>query len=147
MPRSTLYHWTRLCQVQVSQAGNIATPKQLDSAKRRIKKYEDIIGVLREVDCTPNAPLKDRLVALEPLHGKYSVHTLCEALSVYRGIFYNYTLRNKRENAWHVKRRGELAEAIRTAFDNSNRIFGAGKIRVVLMNQGHKVSEKIVSDR
>ena len=146
IPRSTLYYWTRLYQVQVSQAGNVVTPKQLDSAKRRIRKYEDIIGVLQEVDCTPNAPLKNRLAALEPLHGKYSVHTLCEALNVSRGTFYNHILRSKRENAWHIKRRSELAEAIRNIYDNSNQIFGAGKIRAVLVSQGYRVSDKIVSE-
>lgn len=146
VPRSTMYHWAKQYRTQITNTGVVVTPKEFDSARRKIKKYEDIIAVLKAVDCTVGAPLKYRLAALEKLHGKYSVHTLCDALEVPRGTFYNHILRNRRGDAWYVKRRLELAEAIRDIFDGSNQVFGVGKIRAVLVGRGYEVSEKLVSE-
>jgi transposase InsO family protein/transposase-like protein len=144
--KSTLYYWVGLYRSQTTSTGAIVTPRELDSAKRRIQKYEGIISVLKAVDCTASSPLRDKLKALEPLYGKYSVHTLCEALEIRRGTFYNHILRSKRENAWFIKRRQSLMSEIQKIFDDSRQIFGAGKVRAVLVRQGHNVSEKIVSE-
>ena len=73
----------------------------------RVKKLEDIISILKTVNCTFRAPLKEKLAELELLYGQYDVHTLCEALDVSRGTFYNHIFRNKRGNAWFEKRRDE----------------------------------------
>jgi transposase InsO family protein len=105
-----------------------------------------MLAVLREVDCSTSAPLKQKLMALEPLHGKYSVHVLCDALNISRGTFYNHLLRNKRGEAAFQKRRESLMLEIREIFDGSNQIFGAGKIKAILVNRGHKVSEKLVQE-
>lgn len=55
-----------------------------------MKKLEEMIEVLKMVNCTVSAPLKEKLSALEPLYGQYSVYVLCEALEVARGTFYNH---------------------------------------------------------
>ena len=52
--------------------------------------------------------------------------------------------RNKRDNTWHAKRREELRIKIQEIYDDSNQIFGATKISVVLKNQGYKVSISMV---
>ena len=144
--KSTLYYWVKLYKSQRTEKGITITPKELDSAKRRIKKLEDIINVLSTVDCNVSSPLKTKLKSLESLYGQYSVHTLCEALHVSRGSFYNYMLRNKRDNSWFNKRREDLKLLIQTIYDDSNQIFGVGKIRAALVGNGYIVSEKIVSE-
>lgn len=83
--------------------------------------------ILKAVDCLASAPLKDRLYALEPFYGKYEVHTICEALDVDRGTFYNHMLRSKRGNAWFDKRRQEYCQLIRDVFDEYRQVLGAGK--------------------
>ena len=144
--RSTLYSWINLYQARITNTGVIVTPKEFDSMKRRLRKLEDIIAVLKTVECLPSSSLKQKLVAAEVLYGQYSVHTICEVLNISRGTFYNHILRNKRDDAWFSKRREDLKSTIQSAYDNSNQIFGASKIRVVLIEQGYTISEKMVSE-
>ena len=35
------------------------------------------------------------MAAPEPLYDQFNIHTLCDALEVSRGTFYNHILRNK----------------------------------------------------
>lgn len=68
---------------------------------------------MKSVDYTVSAPLQDELKTLETLYEQFSVHTLCDALEVPKGTFYNHILRNKKENKSYQFRRTELSEQIR----------------------------------
>lgn len=114
--------------------------------QRRIEKLENIISILKTVNCTIHAPLKEKLSELELLYGQYDVHTLCEALEVSRGTFYNHILRNKRGDAWFEKRREEYRVLIRDVFNEYRQVLGAEKIRTILIQRGHKVSTRFVAD-
>ena len=83
--RSTLYSWLKSYQTIITDAGTVITPKEFLALKKRVKKLEGIIQVLKSVDCTVSSPLQDKLKALEVLYGQFSVHTLCDALEVPRG--------------------------------------------------------------
>lgn len=113
--------------------------------QNRITKLNNIIKILKSVNCTVSAPLRERLLALESLYGQYDVHTLCEALNVDRGTFYNHIRRNKRENAWFAKRREEYRCIVQEVFDEYHQILGPEKLRAVLVERGHKVSTKFVA--
>lgn len=89
--------------------------------------------------------MKEKLLELELLYGQYDVRTLCEALEVSRGTFYNHILRNKRGNAWFEKRREEYRVLIRDVFDEYRQVLGAEKIRTVLVQRGHQVSTEYVA--
>jgi len=115
------------------------------SLQRKVEKLQNIITILKSVDCLASAPLKERLHALEPFYGKYEVHTICEALDVDRGTFYNHMLRSKRGNAWFDKRRQEYCQIIRDVFDEYRQILGAEKIRTILIQRGHQVSAEYIS--
>jgi hypothetical protein len=67
-------------------------------------------------------------------------------LGISRGAFYNHILRNKRDEAWFIKRRENLKELVQSIYNESNQIFGAGKIRAALISNGYTVSEKLVSE-
>ena len=99
---------------------------------------------MKTVNCTVHAPLNEKLTELELLYGQYDVHTLCEALEVSRGTFYNHIFRNKRDNTWFEKRRAERV-IVREVFDEFHQIFGAEKIRTILVQRGHQVSTKYVA--
>ncbi len=145
LPKSTIYYWINRYGKDVKKETPASAVQELCYAKMRIKKLEGIIEVLRAVDCTPSSPLRQKLKALEQLYGQYSVHTLCEALGISRASLYNHMLRNKRDDAWFVKRRENLKQLIQSIYDESNQIFGAGKIRAILVDRGYIVSEKLVS--
>ena len=96
IPRSTLYRW--LNSFPTDSAGKPLKFSYQEYAllQRKVEKLQNVIMILKAVDCLASAPLKDRLYALEPFYGKYEVHTICEALDVDRGTFYNHMLRSKR---------------------------------------------------
>jgi len=106
--KSTLYSWIAKYSPEKNNGESVSLMTEVYDLKRRVKKLEDLLEVLRKVDCTPSAPLKEKLIALEPLYGQFSVYTLCDALNVPRGTFYNHMLRNKRENADRVKHRESI---------------------------------------
>ena len=95
----TIYRWAKLYQVVNPSGREPLTAKEYDMLMRRVAKMENIISILKAVHCTAYAPLKEKLCELELLYGQYDVHTLCEALDVSRGTFYNHIFRNKRRNA------------------------------------------------
>lgn len=93
------------------------------------------------VNCAVHAPLKEKLHELELLYDQYDVHTLCEALDVSCGTFYNHILRNKRGNAWFEKRREEYCALIREVFDEYRQVLGAEKIRTTAKQDYLKLHE------
>ena len=141
--RSTIYRWINDIKSQPPQQATV-TPLIVSRLENKIKRLEGIIQIIKESGCSPIAPLKEKLAALESLYGKYSVHMLCEALDVPRGTFYNHILRNKRNNAWFMKRRENLRIAIKQVYDDNNQIFGAAKIAAILNEQGYKTCVETV---
>jgi len=117
--RSTLYRWTHDCGKSIPDLENAQVPSAKDYGmlQRRMEKLENIVSVLKAVNCTVHAPLKEKLSELELLYGQCDIHPLCEALKVSRGAFYNHILRNKREDAWFEKRREEYRVLIRDVFN------------------------------
>ena len=144
IPRSTLYRWSRDLESS-NKINEVLLPKNYDALQQQVKKLENIISVLKSAKCTVHAPLKEKLLELELLYGQYDVRTLCEALEVSRGTFYNHILRNKRGNAWFEKRREEYRVLIRDVFDEYRQVLGAEKIRTVLVQRGHQVSTEYVA--
>lgn len=145
IPRSTFYRWIQDYQQTVTDTDNVITPQEFLCMKRRISKLENMIQVLKTVSCTVSSPLQEKLKAMELLYGQFSVHTLCDALEVSRGTFYNHIFRNKKGDTLAAKRRAELKTQIQSIYDDSGQIYGAGKITAILQNQGVKTSKKYVS--
>ena len=143
--RSTLYSWLKPYQTNVTDTGVQVTPHEFAVLKKRVARLEDIIKVLKSAECTVSAPLQDKLRALEALHGKFSVHVLCDAMEVPRGTFYNHIFRNKRENTSYQFRRAQLSEQIRQIYEESHQIFGSKKIKAILAECGVATSEKMVA--
>ena len=129
-----------------TELNQLIKPNDYYKLKNRANRLEQIIEVLKIVKCTVSSPTKEKLTELEKLHGQYSVHLICEALNVPRGTFYNHIFRNKRENNSYQFRRTILSEQIKQIYDESNQIFGARKIKVILSEQGVNVSDKMISE-
>lgn len=143
---STFYSWVKPYSVTVTKAGEKVNLRDFDALKKHNEKLEAIISVLKSADCTASSPLQDKLIAMEPLHGQFSVHVLCEALNVPRGTFYNHIFRRKGDDSMYVKRRNELREPIQRAYDESNQVLGPDKVRAVLAEQGYTVSKKLIAE-
>ena len=91
-------------------------------------------------------PLAKRLDIAENLYNDnkgFSVHEICEALSIDRGTFYNRIFRSvKKQDVDEEKLR--LMFAVKEIFDESNQIFGAEKIRYELIDRGIRISKRHV---
>ena len=142
--RSTIYAW-------INQS--IEESRQIDISlhsyrllEKKAARLEQIIEVITKANCSPSAPLKEKLSALESLHGQYSVHLLCDALNVPRGTYYNHIYRNKRDKTWYTQRREELRVEIKQIYDDSNQIFGAKKICAILKERGHSITKEMVAE-
>lgn len=142
----TIYRWSKLYCEANPGVKRTFTLKEHDMLQRRVNKLENIVAILKTVNCAASAPLKEKLDELEKLYGQYDVHTLCEALEVSRGTFYNHILRNKRSNAWFEKRREEYRILIWEVYDEFHQVLGAEKLCAVLVQRSYRVSKKYVAD-
>lgn len=145
IPRSTLYRWLKSFPTDSAGKPLKFSYQEYTLLQRKVEKLQNIITILKSADCLVSAPLRERLHALEPFYGKYEIHTICEALDVDRGTFYNHMLRNKRENACFEKRRQEYCQVIRDVFDEYHQVLGGEKIRTILIQRGHQISAEYVS--
>lgn len=143
--RSTLYRWSKIYCISNPTQERTFTIRDYDMLQHQVEKQANIIAVLKSVHCTVFASLKEKLLELEQLYGQYDVHTLCEALEVSRGTFYNHVLRNKGDSAWFEKRREEYRVLIRDVFDEYRQVLGAQKICAILVQRGHQVSPEYVA--
>lgn len=142
--RSTIYRW--LAEEDTTETrDNVYSASDIKALERKIEKQAKIIAILKTVPCTVHAPLKERLTALEALHSDYDIHTLCEALEVSRGTYYNHILRNKRDNVWYKKREEEYRILIHDVFYEFDQIFGAKKIHAILQQRGYRVRKEYVA--
>ncbi len=83
----TIYRWAKKYCGIVPGEKRALTVKECDMLLHQVKKLENIVAILKTVNCTAHAPLKEKLHELELLYDQYDVHTLCEALDVSRGTF------------------------------------------------------------
>ena len=67
IPRSTVHSW-----VKKFTKRNVSARKSREvyRLKQRVEKLEQVLQLLHEVSCGPNAPLRERLIAAEAMRGK-----------------------------------------------------------------------------
>ena len=141
--RSTLYSWINAYKTTDSTIA--PTLREFKEYQRKNKYLTKIINILQVAPCSAQAPLREKLSAIEELSSEYHVHTLCKALKVSKGTYYNHIFRNKRENSQYNLKCEELKPIIQDIFDENHQILGASKITPILRKRGYKVSEKTVT--
>ncbi|MBU5627675.1 IS3 family transposase [Oscillibacter sp. MSJ-2] len=144
--KSSFYEWIGQYRETKTLSGQVMTPREFEFLRRRAQKLEEMLTVLKTAGCTVSAPLQEKLKELEKLYGQFSVHVLCEAMEVSRGTFYNFMFRSKRGNSAAAMRREELRVQIRDVYEENRQLFGAGKIRAILVERGQRVSQKLVAE-
>lgn len=65
--RSTLYRWLSNCSKPVPGKEDIPTVKDYNALQRKVEKQENVVTILKTVNCTIHAPLKEKLSELELL--------------------------------------------------------------------------------
>ena len=146
IPRSTFYGWLEAEREATAHDTSYFSAANFHRLRHHAEHMERVISCLKETNCPPSAPLKEKLDEANRLYGKYSVHVLCDALSISRGTFYNHMRRRKGDNAWFVRRREELKPLIQEVYDESEQRFGYDSIAAVLRSRGITVSNKYVRE-
>ena len=147
IPKSTFNQWLREYDLRYGCNSKYDfSPRNFRNILRRNDHLEDLLAVLNESYCSPNAPLEDRLSEAENLYKSYNVHLVCEALNIPRGTFYNHIKRNQRDNAWYCLRREDLKKEILQLFDDSHQVYGARKMTAALRKKKISVSERLVRE-
>ena len=140
---TTLYRW-RKSHCTIRTQNRTYTPAEFDAISRRLQKLEHEFEIIKLSGFIENIPLKKRLEFLEQMHQqheKYSIHELCEAVSVSRGTFYNHIFRRADPTA-HEQEQLQLMRLVQQVFDDSQQRYGAEKIRVTLAESGIHASTK-----
>lgn len=142
--RGTIYAWIKQRQESFGEK-EIPNYRDLHFLSQKCNRQKDMIDILRASDCSVNSPLRDKFNAITKLSAKYNINLLCEALQVAKGSFYNHILRNKNGNTTYSAKRTRMTPLIKELYDNSNQIFGAGKIHAILKDRGYAISESTVA--
>ena len=140
--RPTIYSWVKECENKSEHKVNMGDYRKLQS---HCKKLENMITILKTCGCAVHEPLRKKYEVISDLSDKYSVATLCDALDVPKGSYYNYLLRNKNENIINADRRKKFREIIEEIYFDSKEIYGAGKIHAILKDRGYNVSKRTVT--
>ncbi len=143
LSRSTIYTWINAAAISKEKTMRL---KDFSHMKQEFEKLQKVVEILQSAPCTASAPLHTRLDAIEQMSGTYHVHTLCFALKVPKGTYYNHILRNKRDNTIYAKRKAELKPLIEEIYHKSNEIYGPNKVCAILRERGYVVTEKTIAD-
>ena len=74
----------------ITDTGTVLTLQEFLNMKSRISKLDDMIQVIKTVSYTASLPMREKLKAMETIYGQLRAHTLCDALEVSCGTFYNH---------------------------------------------------------
>lgn len=143
--RSTIYAWTKKAYDDCNKKKNPVNIRDYKTLLQRCERQQRIISILKASRCTAIAPLHERFSVIEEMSNEYNVNTLCEALNVAKGSYYNHILRNKRGNTKASQRHKELKPIIEEIYNENKQIFGAGKITAILKERGYKICESTVA--
>lgn len=129
-PRSTVYYWIK---TGIPKEMSPLKLRDYHFLKQKCDRQEKIIAILKSAPCAATAPLQERLAAIEQMVSEeYNINTLCEALDVAKGTYYNHALRSKRGETKSAQRRRELFPIIEEIYHESNQTYGAGRITVIM---------------
>lgn len=140
--RPTIYSWIKNENGKSEQKINIGDYKKLQS---HCKKLENMVTILKTCGCSVYDPLQKRYDVITELSNKYTVSTLCDALDVPKGSYYNHILRNKNEDTINAERKMMFKKLIEEIYHENKETYGAGKIQAILKYKGYSISRKTVS--
>lgn len=143
--RSTIYIWIKEAQTEEDTKVNPVNLRTFHDLKVKCYRLETIIEILKSAPCCTSAPLKERLEAIQEMSTTYNVNTLCDALNVAKGTYYNHIKRNKKENTLHAQKIKELTPIIEEIYHSSKQTYGAARVHAVLKERGYQVSEATVA--
>ena len=143
--RSTIYIWIKEAQTEEDTKVNPVNLRAFHDLKIKCYRQETIIEILQSAPCCTSAPLKERLEAIQEMSTTNNLNSLCDALNVAKGTYYNHIKRNKKVNTLHAQKIRELTPIIEEIYHSSKQTYGAARVHAVLKERGYHISEGTVA--
>lgn len=142
MAESTFFTWKQKFDKAHPMHEAITTNRTTcHKSKRHLEKLALELEVLRQCPYGSKASVDEKVAAVNALCGRYSIHVLCDALSLPRGTYYNRKRREGQRTSYEINDE-KLKPLIRQIFHDSKNRFGRKPIHHKLAELGYKVSEK-----
>ena len=146
IPRTTIYAWIRKFEDATPPHKKSVNLKMYRELERKLLHQQRIVEILHASPCVVNAPLDERIHTIDQMiSDKYNINILCEALCVSKGTYYNRKLRGKGGNTLAKKKRREIEPVIKEIYDESNQIYGPGKVHAIMKDRGYTCSINVVT--
>ena len=94
--RSTIYLWIEEHN-KTSKIHKDLSLRDVHDLKIKSERQAKMLEIIRISGCSPNSTQFEKYAAITALSDRYNVNTLCEALGIAKGSYYNHILRNKKE--------------------------------------------------
>ncbi len=140
--RSSVYNYLRLDREHESSNHQMKISfRQITSMKAELFRLRQENQILKTCGCTVNAPLSDKLKAIDHLAEDYSIHVLCRTLNVLRSTYYHHHFRSPEKKIVDTED-ALLRPLVKQIFDDSKERFGTRKLKAALEVQGYCLSLK-----
>ncbi|MBR1765381.1 MAG: IS3 family transposase [Ruminococcus sp.] len=116
-----------------------------EQLERKCEKLNNLIYILRYAFPSDLLTNYEKYGIVDEMSEKINVNTICEALELSKGSYYNYLYRNKKENTVYAKHRKEISPLVEQIFNDTGRILGAKKISAIIKEKGFSASPELVS--
>lgn len=146
--KSRLYAWSE--QARHIKTNEPLTPRKihdLQVALRRAEQKLEVYAIAQYANCGTRHEKLEEIESILKRYGKrYSRHLVCEVFGVNRTTLVNHLHRGKRDAAWWVLHRRELAELVMGVFAEFNSCCGAAKITQILRSRGYRAGMHTVAE-
>ena len=136
--RTTIYRWIKMYENNVSKRNQKVDMKTFHELERKYLRQKKIIHILQTSPCLVNSPLDIKIETIDKMVSKeFTINTLCEALCVPKGTYYNRKFRGKQGYTEAMRKRDKIKPIIKEIYDESNQIYGPGKVHAILKDRGY----------
>lgn len=144
--RTTIYRWIKDNNDNIPRYKQKVNMKIYHELERKYLRQKKIIQILQSSPCLVNSPLDIKIETIDKMvSDEFTINTLCEALCVPKGTYYNRKLRGKQGYTEAMRKRDEIKPIIKEIYDESNQIYGPGKVHAILKDRGYTVSINVVA--
>ncbi len=144
--RTTIYRWIKENNDNIPRHKQKVNMKIYHELERKYLRQKKIIQILQSSPCLVNSPLDIKIETIDKMVSEeFTINTLCEALCVPKGTYYNRKLRGKQGYTEAMRKRDEIKPIIKEIYDESNQIYGPGKVHAILKDRGYTVSINVVA--
>ena len=110
------------------------------------KKLKRKLFIWEHIGVSINSSTRDKEIASEKFlkeHPDYNLYEVSDTIKINKGTLYHH-LYTKVEKPWYVERIEDLTKEVIQIFEQSKRLYGAGKIVIALKKRGITTDKKTI---